>query len=42
MILSYDDSIFFGLVSDPDAVPDAERFSGDVEDAFVELLSLAS
>ena len=42
VILSYDDSIFFGLVSDPDAVPDAERFSGDVEDAFVELLSLAS
>jgi WS/DGAT/MGAT family acyltransferase len=40
VILSYEDGIFFGLVSDREAVPDVDRFRGDVEDAYMELLSL--
>ena len=40
-ILSYNGQVGFGLLSDPEALPDAERLAGHLEAAVEELLSAA-
>jgi diacylglycerol O-acyltransferase / wax synthase len=40
-ILSYNGGVSFGLLSDPDSLPDAERLSGHLEAAFEELAAKA-
>jgi WS/DGAT/MGAT family acyltransferase len=40
-ILSYNGQVGFGLLSDPEALPDAERLAGHLEAAVAELLSAA-
>jgi diacylglycerol O-acyltransferase / wax synthase len=40
-ILSYNGQVGFGLLSDPEALPDAERLAGHLEAAFAELAAVA-
>ena len=41
-IMSYNGKLDFGLLGDYDAMPDLERFGGDLEDSLAELLRVAS